>query len=795
MRYARLLSCLFLFFSLSVRAQDIDAIVASIEKKLPLSDTARGVADLYLHTDKSVYAHTDDIWFTAYLLHSADISRYHTLYIALVNDMTQQPVCSGRYVLQQGLGSGNMPVPDSLQAGEYSLIAYTNRFLEADQLPVFRQPITLLGAGKPPYGIRFSVKPSQANDSLRLLGRITTAKGGLAGNTSCRYFLYADGQLIGQSTGKTDAFGEFPVSVSTSHAGGVLEIRGQVGGPDKWMPFKQVVQWEAPEWLARYYPEGGQLVSSVKTRMTVQVHNRNYHTLATRLVLLENGDSVASFQTDRTGIGAFVFTPVAGREYTLRMPGDAVLHGSFPAIQRSGYGLHVRNPIVKDSLLMEVMVPAPGKQCLLVAHDQRSLLFNMMVALPAGRGLVKLPVADWPQGLINLVMYDEQGTWQQACRVVVLPRDHMIANVITDSSQYRTQSIVTARISLKDQQGRPVKGAFSFSVAAAKTLGSQPVDIVQYDGIGRHIGQPPSWAFSDMPPGRLETVLPMLAGHVPDAFRDIVPAGPLRGGAVVYTGRKLKKPAQLLLAGESTIILSTDEAGRFDLPAAALRGQAQRKLLLSLVSKTPIGYEVLLDSTEKLVNEQLAQRYYPLNGLQADELSWEEKDQLRAAPGKLLEEVVITRTVNRDEYVSKMNDNGVCDDYVCRLGFLNCPIHPKGAEGTRLPVEGERYAVEGALGTRSVIYHCAYPGRPKHIQSINATWYPEVFYDLDVTADNPPELLHRTTLYWAPLLLTDDQGQAEVSFHTNLVTGTFQCMVQGITDTGVFQGKVWFTVR
>jgi hypothetical protein len=37
-------------------------------------------------------------------------------------------------------------------------------------------------------------------------------------------------------------------------------------------------------------------------------------------------------------------------------------------------------------------------------------------------------------------------------------------------------------------------------------------------------------------------------------------------------------------------------------------------------------------------------------------------------------------------------------------------------------------------------------------------------------------------------LLTDEKGEALVSFYTNDLTGTFSCIIEGITTSGVISG-------
>lgn len=52
-----------------------------------------------------------------------------------------------------------------------------------------------------------------------------------------------------------------------------------------------------------------------------------------------------------------------------------------------------------------------------------------------------------------------------------------------------------------------------------------------------------------------------------------------------------------------------------------------------------------------------------------------------------------------------------------------------------------------------------------------------------------------STLHWVPLIKTDNNGHAEITFYTNDLKGEFICIVQGVTEKGVVSGKTTFRVE
>lgn len=83
----------------------------------------------YLHLDRPYYSVGETIWFKAYLTngvnHAAD-SVSKVLYVDLVDKQNGKVLLLKKVELNGGLGQGELALGDSLQAGEYQVRAYTN---------------------------------------------------------------------------------------------------------------------------------------------------------------------------------------------------------------------------------------------------------------------------------------------------------------------------------------------------------------------------------------------------------------------------------------------------------------------------------------------------------------------------------------------------------------------------------------------------------------------------------------------------------------------------------------------
>ncbi|RBL91755.1 hypothetical protein [Chitinophaga flava] len=124
---------------------------------------------LYIHTDKHIYMPAEKIWFTGYLLNiqATDSLPYHTLFVTLINENTHKPVLYERFAFDRAICKGMLELPDSLPAGDYALVGYTNNYIIDSHEQEFQQWISIRKPNQPSY----KIKKTPA-DSLRS----TTAK-------------------------------------------------------------------------------------------------------------------------------------------------------------------------------------------------------------------------------------------------------------------------------------------------------------------------------------------------------------------------------------------------------------------------------------------------------------------------------------------------------------------------------------------------------------------------------------------------------------------------------------------
>lgn len=132
----------------SVIAQDFSNVIQTRfneyrEKAVP--------EKVYVHTDKSFYLAGEILWFKIYYVDGTSNKPFDLSKVAYVEilDRENKPVMQGKVALHNGNGNGSFYIPSSINAGNYTLRAYTNWMKNFGPDHFFEQQITIVNSLKP----------------------------------------------------------------------------------------------------------------------------------------------------------------------------------------------------------------------------------------------------------------------------------------------------------------------------------------------------------------------------------------------------------------------------------------------------------------------------------------------------------------------------------------------------------------------------------------------------------------------------------------------------------------------
>ena len=242
-----------LIFSQHLFAQQRDIPADTIRSKMDYYSSKKPNSVLFAHFDKTIYNNGETAWFTAYLLNYKKKNNDPSILTALLVNKTDKSVkISLKFAMKNGIAYGNIDIPDSIDAGNYAIVLYTNILINEQPSDVYIQHITIKkivsysNSVKLPQPIEklppkpFSAKPiikfypeggSLVNATPGFIGM--EAKDNLGNALRLKAVLYMDGKAVDTLTTDSYGMGRFKL---TPYLRSVYEVKLVGDNNIYWLP-------------------------------------------------------------------------------------------------------------------------------------------------------------------------------------------------------------------------------------------------------------------------------------------------------------------------------------------------------------------------------------------------------------------------------------------------------------------------------------------------------------------------------------------------------------------------------
>ncbi|MBV7532756.1 hypothetical protein [Chitinophaga sp. sic0106] len=412
---------------------------------------------------------------------------------------------------------------------------------------------------------------------------------------------------------------------------------------------------------------------------------------------------------------------------------------------------------------MEIPDTAVGKELVLLGYTnnltRNSAEFPFIKAIAVNKVLRHLPKEQFKKRRLTSI------------------QNSIIAHTTCDSLVYGNRTKVRCKISLRDSMNRPLKGLFSF---ACTTNGSVP-EVV--DKLNENS-----------------------ALSISDEYREKLNNGTnglwnITRGRVLMVNKPFHKKMNVICynSGKSQIV-QTDPDGEFCLNMSMLYKQDTGNVYFAPVGHTRYGViSVALPTDEDRVNKLISQlpelKLEPVLIERSNEMIQEVTKIQQATQLKEIE--VVENWIYHDDpfRLEPYQDiDSTCDAWVCENDVLKCTNDPL----VKPAVMGHIYR-QYKPGARRVSYvkyiGCRAMKYSLTVSKVRAINLPEEFPTLKDSNLSNTEPYTSSTLYWSPLIVTDDNGEAEINFYTNDLPGNFICTVRGLSTLGEFKAQTSFMVK
>jgi hypothetical protein len=762
--------CIFIIgHVLSIRAQaDLDTLAERITQQL--SHHAPEV--VYLQTSKGIYETGEDLWFKAYQLNAQTLqfsNLSQTLYLEL-RGRNDTLVWQEKYPIENGVADGQVYIDRNLPPGNYFIEAFTPQSFRSDST-------------------RFT--------SLRKIWVV-------------------------------DNISEHTYSPDTVAMAGIENFA--------------------------ILPEGGNLVRGLPTRLAFKATDGKGKPVEVSGMLYEDNCPLQPFYSIHAGMGTVEFTPQSSKNYRMELPNGK----SYPLPHIHDEGISLRLSEQTGEYLKFTVLQSPGlsPQPFYLLGQQRGVVCSIARGMLRDSITVKIPVDDFPgQGIAQFTLFTHD--MKPVCErlVYLFPERKLNISLTTPKEIYYTREKAEVTIKVTDGEGNPVQAHLGISVFdEAYYNPADPVNILTHYHLttqlkGRIFN--PAYYFDEENEGRLEALdlLMLTQGwrrYVWDT-ETFTPCGEIflhdgvLGRQTFKSERKSKNVngmeqlVQVFGAEGDAQFVWTDSAGYFNVEPEILRdlrgGYIYLKPMLSKEFTPKIetkNFFHLIDSLRKI-----KLRNYPLeiNIAHPDRKRENRMPVMSSDSIIMLDEFTVIGKkgrVYRDKFMGRLdslaqvnlNPAWVCE---CLPGYLNDYLpgythHPEGSSWSPekykkkklSPVQGKSYRVikyepreDGHWHVKD-IKHVEYRGpyySDEELLEMNNIFREKGYYgkrefyqpdEFDILSSIPDS---RNTLLWEPNVVTDENGEATVSFYCSDINNKFQIYVEGAGGNGLLgTGKKEFRV-
>lgn len=771
-----------------------------IQKKINDFIKSHTSSSLFLHVDKHIYTENEPIWFSAYLLNTPvkNFADHTSLTVFLFTDNTKEVVTSGRFIFKDGLGSGNLTVPDSVAAGKYHLFAYTNLLDQKDnplatfsmpievksaKIPAFSSHVTLSGENKKDKSLKAEIKVDFDDKNKKDRPEVNCI---IAGDTLKSFLLKEKRKTI--EIPKEFLEPEENVLITT------VKYKGQ----------KQVVNTalrerkkEEKELISlRFFPEGGSIVSDVPCNIAFEAKDKSGQPLQVEGELYENKERLKGIRTKKNGIGKFKVMPNIKNKYTLKIKSgkyidqDTIIE--LPEITNHSASLHIEKALADDTLTVDLSLKRNVKVQLLI-NDYRGNYALFETTGDRNAKTLHIPLEKLPKGVASITLLDNYSRPMAERTFFAHYNDTVHTEIKTDKSKYKKREKAKVNILLKDTDGAPLKGIFSVAVVQTNRIVHPFADIEKYIFSQKALHKNTDF---DLNGESMEDLL-LVKGWTRYTWTDVlnnnrsnnIESKPMSfvSGQVKRFNKSLKNPVSvIILSGGKTNMIETNKKGSFQVLDRFLFTDTSDKALLMVSSDNNRGFSIKTEDPYKSLNQSIATNF---------KTGRPTKESL--STNHRMEGLEHTIQLDEVEVGTKRNSAGLYGyygkpganaggDYVDEFDYLNYEF----SKNRYQPIEGKLYRKRTDLSedrsvfeVEPVVYHGCTTEEYKSAVKIEGIYGNREFYGMD---DSQEQTQNLSTIFWKPLLLTDKNGQASFEFITGDITGEFDIITQGIVKDNVF---------
>jgi len=453
-------------------------MVLSAQEKGPLPKISEQMTEYFkfyprektfIVTDKSKYKPGETVWFRAFVTTGNNLpisNESPELYIKLY-DKKGGAVLQEIYKLKNGFTSGDFVVPETLQRGNYALVAFTSAPISPEEISTTILQIDPQYTNQFVAEVRAKDSISAAGQKNELLVSLHDLMGEVQKNTSLRFRILNGTEVIEKGKVKTDNQGKAIL---------LFTLPGKINGE----PFICELSDNDGEWsqkvflpsnidplVINFFPEGGNLITGTPSKVGFTAFNKwGMPVDVEGSIIDQDGKSLSIVKTFSNGVGLFSLPNAGKQKYKLVLSGKTGQNQTFdlPVASDAGLALSVVK-VDTEFISTNLIFGDKQKHAVTLIVNQGSNIYWAADMEIDGMGRIKIPTENLPQGINQLSVFSVEGNLL-AHRIVFIDKKQELKIAVSPiQNDLKAGEKMKVRINLSNENGQPIAGSVSISVA------------------------------------------------------------------------------------------------------------------------------------------------------------------------------------------------------------------------------------------------------------------------------------------------------------------------------------------
>ncbi len=457
--------------SLVVTATSAGGQVSRSTLEIPLEPTR---CITHLSIDRPVYRPGETIFFRSLTLQRRTLQAGFEVPIRFELFDPSGAAVAGMYtegVTESGVGNGAFTLPTTAAGGTYKLVAKSLDGFFPDE----EREVQVRAYRVPQFKkeIEFRRRSYGPGETVEAEFKAELATGGPLANVSAQVTAVVDGDVIHEQATTTAADGTlvatFNLPEFVRDGTGRLSITVDDGATQETQSKTIPIQLGRVE--VEFYPEGGYLVEGLLNRVYFSARDSLGEPIHVQgEIQSRSGQSVATIQTVRDGMGRFEFVPSMGERYTLKVlqPVDVTNTPKLPAVVKDLPVMDTGTGVFGANKQLSLVLRSNSKRTAIVrAVCRGQLVGELQKQLLLGDNKLTLPIRNGISGVIRVTVIDGDSHQPLVERLVFRRNDQQLnVSLVGTEADHERSPGEPLRLKLKvtDEEGKPAPAILGIAV-------------------------------------------------------------------------------------------------------------------------------------------------------------------------------------------------------------------------------------------------------------------------------------------------------------------------------------------